>query len=798
MHAQVQVEVYADTQRDSLKKIVDMLGEQLNRSQAVKMVVRHPSAYRNSGVLIANISYGKYPVKPPTSLPSSGTEAFSVVANGQTVQILGNSDMAAGHGMFTWLESIGYRFYFANKDWHIIPGKLDLYAKQNVQSKPSFAHRRIFYGYGTGSPEADKDFAFWMQANKMGGSLNAIFGHAYDDIVARNTEVFKQHPEWFYPIPARGTLPANPKFDMSNEALVQFVIQDVLKRLESAAKAGSPLKMITMGPSDDVGTCNTPACQKLGSLTDRVYYLVNRVAKAIRPKFPNTMIGCLAYSEYIEPPNIKLEPNIYVSITTAFNNSKLSTVQLVDAWKKTGAMVGMYDYFSWFAWDQDVPGQSIASRVKELEKNIKRYYLKGAKGYDGESSIGWVSKGLGYYLTSRVMWNAGTETGPIKKEFFDLSFGKASDQMQSLWEEWANYGFSQPRESDIARWIDIAAKADQTEKNASVVKRLFQVKSYLYYLILLRNYQLDKSEKNLLTLLTYGYRKLDDGSIAGYAAFWELGNRSGIPGMAYAKDAKWRTNEPQVRPAELDNLLRSARSSLKIAASVTKYQPSMKLKSVTAGQLVSKLVADSAASLNNSFLLTNEWVMQLKSKSAANYIEIRGDFSKDLNNIKAIIISIYPYAPDGDVADLKPLLQFSYIGRNEKTRFSLGELAAGTYTILIEDPIKLYWIRFSDPVKYSALMRPMRQLQISSVNYAFIYVPEGVKRFNVIKSRTVRFLSPTGREVKMVNDRVEDLQVEVKPGEAGLWRILFATDRLFIEGIPPYMGLSPRQMLIPE
>jgi hypothetical protein len=63
--------------------------------------------------------------------------------------------------------------------------------------------------------------------------------------------------------------------------------------------------MISMGPSDGPGTCNSPACQKLGTITDRVYYLVNRVAKAIHKKYPSTLVGCLAYGEYSPPPTKK-------------------------------------------------------------------------------------------------------------------------------------------------------------------------------------------------------------------------------------------------------------------------------------------------------------------------------------------------------------------------------------------------------------------------------------------------------------------------------------------------------------
>ncbi len=91
--------------------------------------------------------------------------------------------------------------------------------------------------------------------------------------------------------------------------------------------------------------------------------------------------------------------------------------------------------------------------------------------------------------------------------------------MKKLWVEWEANAFTIVREADLARWIDYANAASEQEKDPAVQKRLFQVKSYLHYLSLYRDYQLVKSEPNLLTLLSYGFRKLDDGSVSGYPAF---------------------------------------------------------------------------------------------------------------------------------------------------------------------------------------------------------------------------------------------------------------------------------------
>jgi hypothetical protein len=796
VHSQTALTIYADYENeDSIHRLVDILKEQLNSSRAYQINVKNKRDYKGSGIYISKGSSGNQSAKVPARLLSAGTEGFSVLAGKNSVEILGNSNNAIGHGIFTWLESLGYRYYFAHPDWHIAPSDLKLYGSLNIVSKPSFANRRIVYGYGTGSVKADKDFEFWHLANRMGGSINPSYGHTYEDIIARNQAAFKAHPEWFYPIPAKGVIPDNPKFDMSKEDLVQLIITDAIQQVEASLKSKSEAyKMISMSPSDGGGTCNTPACQKLGTITDRVYYLANRVAAALKQKYPSTWVGCLAYSEYIAPPTKKIEPNIFVVITTAFNNSSLTTEQLVDEWRKKGATIGIYDYFSWFAWDFDIPGQCAASRIPELEKSIRRFYNKGVSGYHAESSTGWISKGLGYYIASKLMWDATLNTSSLKKEFFKLCFRKSAPAMEKLWNEWESYGFTRPREGDLARWMDEISEAEKQEPAKDVQKRFYQIKSYLHYLYLYRVYTSSKSESDLLTILSYGFRMLDLSSVSGYPAFFELGNRSGIPGMAWGADAKWRINSTPMSVQEMNEAIRADRTKLTIAPPVKSIAPTLKFRNIPNLSQYKSILSDSAGT-DNGFWLTDEWVIEIKNKGTNNYIEIFG--GGDTTIRQPTKISFYNHSPEGNLVNLTPIMVYDYKAHRVKEKINLSGLKPGYYSILIQDPVRTYRIKFSDAINFSLVMRPNLPIQTLSLNYAFIYVPKGIKRFNVVKSRAIKFVTPTGRHVDLVKDAEQDLQVEVKENESGLWRITFVTDRIFIEGIPPFLGVSARQMLIP-
>jgi hypothetical protein len=94
-------------------------------------------------------------------------------------------------------------------------------------------------------------------------------------------------------------------------------------------------------------------------------------------------------------------------------------------------------------------------------------------------------------------------------------------------------------------------------------------------------------------------------------------------------------------------------------------------------------------------------------------------------------------------------------------------------------------------------MKPGRQINSTAINYCFIYVPEGTKKINIIKSSLLGRITPTGRKIDYMTDKGEEIQVDVQKGEEGLWLIKPVYGKLFVEGIPPYLGTSASQMLIP-
>jgi len=781
-------------QIDSIIGTVNTLNKELAKAGYPGIEVKRSNTPDTKSIFI---SISKKKIK--SSATGSGPEVFSIISDGKKVSITGNTALGVQHGVFKYLETLGFRYYFPDPVWYIVPFKPSLFKNMNLVSGPSLGHRSIWYGYGTGSLLVDTNYRFWYKANRLGGSMQAVVGHSYEDIILRNKDVFLQHPEWFYPAAPKGTIPmANPKFDLANEELVQFIIKDVLKRLDQAKAKNTPLKMVSLCPSDGMGTCNTPACQGLGTITDRVYSLINRVAKAVNQKHPGTLISGMAYSEYSAPPTKKLETNTFVSIATAFNYTKYSTDQLIQEWGKKAGLTGIYDYLGLYVWDFDLPGKGQASRIDKTVALVKKYYRLGARGYDTESTPGSINKGLGHFIISRLLWDINANTAALKKEFFTQCFGRASGLMTQLWNVWESYPYDGVRESDLAAWIDMVKEAGKLETNTAVGARLAHINTYLHYLYLYSEYRKTKAEPEMLALLTYCYNTMDLGTVSGYPALFEIGNVSPIPGFAFNDpNAKYKRRDLSLSmPSRVDKLIAADRKKLQRKEDVKIFVPTATKFRSPALSPVFKKREYNGYKETTAFTGIHYFVLEIKNPGEKNYLELSGGLVNGGGSAKPISVTVAPYTGVVDMSQ-NPLLQYDYSGSRDTQQVRLNKLAKGYYLMKVEDPAKMFRLTFSPSIPYSIIVTPQNRFNGYS-RYLSFYVPAGIAAFRVFKEIEAILVSPSGRVVDLSKKGSEEIDIKVLNGEEGLWMINFVNGYFHIEGVPPFMSMNPEQMLIPS
>jgi hypothetical protein len=288
-----------------------------------------------------------------------------------------------------------------------------------------------------------------------------------------------------------------------------------------------------MEPSDGGGFCTKPECLKIGGPSEQTFYLSNAVAREVRTKYPGTWVGSLAYSEHILPPAFKIEPNTFIMVTTAFNNSGFTSEQLLQRWKTKVNKTGIYDYISVYEWDNDLPGQVTAAQSGILRKTIQRYYNAGATAYQAESTMGWISKGPGQYILSKLLWDRNTDISAIKNDFFERGFGKVAPLIRKLYDDWEFYPHRIFMANDLANWLAWTDEAYKKAESSIIKKRIEQIKIYLHYLVMYRNFKNNPTEANMISILTFAYRNFDTGAFAIFPALISLANYNGFPKLAF-------------------------------------------------------------------------------------------------------------------------------------------------------------------------------------------------------------------------------------------------------------------------
>jgi hypothetical protein len=785
--------IYAATESsDSIKQVVSMLQTELQKAKGMTVSLQPARAFSGTGILLQTGA---------VTVPNKRSkEAYRIEGNSKRMLLTGASALALQHAAFHYLHLLGYRYYFPNSVWHIVPQLKTPYISTALTTAPDFFFRRIWYGYASGSAQVEKDYAFWMKANRMGGEVQLETGHAYDVIVERNKEVFRKNPAFTWP--AGAPLKEGIKFNMANEGLVQVCINDALQQIDDSYKRGKPYSMLSMEPSDGPGICDAPECRKLGNPTDRVFYLINRVAKAVQQKYPGTWIGSMAYSDHQEPPSKPLEPNVFVMIVNGFNTTKYTTEELVQQWSKKTSALGVYDYFSVYEWDFDMPGQGKAPRVKEMARRINRYHSLNVKAFDAESTMGSVSRGLGQYIATHLLWDRSANAETLKKDFYERCFAKAAAPMRELFDSWETYPHNIPTDNDMIRWYDLVEKAIALERSPAVFERLQQIRIYLHYVTLYRRWYQNKTESSLIEVLNYMYRINDLGICSSNPAMFVLSDRAKhvykYEGFEVRNDkAKWKYNKTPPGDKEIESFTVANRKSFRAISGFKTYTQSAAFKNINHQPAVDPRNLNRYAE-SNTYYGTHEFVLRINKKGGQNFIEAAGGYVNGGGGQQPVPVQVYTYTPDAITQGGEPLLQFKVTGTAQYEKLDLGSLAPGLYSVVIRDPGKMCRIRFGGDVNYSIVMSAANKINTGILNYFYAYVPPGVNKFLLHKDIVCRIKSPSGRDIDLVNNKEEIVEINVGPGESGFWLIHFQVGKLYIEGIPPYLGPDPARMLLPE
>jgi len=353
-------------------------------------------------------------------------EGYLIRSDASRILIIGAGPLGVQNGCWDLLARLGYRHYFPSGKWEILPRLKSADLSIDVVEFPAYATREIFMGYGIDQDRADQ-FAAWKRHNRLEYSFPLKSGHSYTSIIARNRAEFEQHPE--YLVKPLEEIKSTGKFVIANEGLRKLVLADSVRLLEKDPR----LECISLDPSDGGGW---PEDSPLGSVSNQVVTLANETAAALREAVPGKKVGIYAYNEHSPAPSIRIDRDVIVSVATSFIRNGRNFDVIMRDWRDQGATLGVRDYFAVWAWDNDLPGKSLAASPAKTAGRIALCHELGARYYIAETSDSWAPNGLGHYVAAKALWDPGVKDrlAEIRQDFLAKSFGTAAEAMRRFYD----------------------------------------------------------------------------------------------------------------------------------------------------------------------------------------------------------------------------------------------------------------------------------------------------------------------------------------------------------------------------
>jgi hypothetical protein len=364
-------------------------------------------------------------------------------------------------GVYYFLEKYcGVRWYMPGELGTVISrrGKLAVPAI-DVRRSPVFEQRHVFYGY----PETSDDDALWYRRAGYGSPFPVQVNHSFGHWFLKYKDT---HPEYFAIIDGKrdftdmSTSTGGGNYNLTNPGLIQRAIDDVVKYFDE----NPGQQIFPLSPNDGIlRISEDPESQaqidlshgETGKWSNYVWGFVNKVATGVYKKYPDKLIGCLAYQQYTLPPsNIeRLSPNVAVVITkfrASYPDPKIrkQIEDSITAWSKKANNIYAWEYNcniwlnpAWKGYPMFFP--KFLQEDLKFQKGIVKGEFIEAESFEPEQN--WLTPELAkiqypgtlhpqLYMNARLLWDPDLNVKKTLAEYYKLFYGPAKKPMRGYWD----------------------------------------------------------------------------------------------------------------------------------------------------------------------------------------------------------------------------------------------------------------------------------------------------------------------------------------------------------------------------
>ena len=719
------------------------------------------------------------------------------------LRVVGATPLALEDASWDLLYRLGYRQYFPGATWEIVPSEKNLSIDVDVTEKPVYLSRRIWYGFGgwdfSRGPHRD-----WAAKNRVVEGFDLDTGHAYGSIIHRHEKEFAAHPEY------RGLVGGErkgSKMCISNSELRKLVIDDALAQCAKTPTGDS----ISMDPSDGGGWCECPECAKLGSVTDQALFLANEVATAINVKFPGRHVGMYAYNFHSPPPNIRVHPQVVISVATAFIKGGQTLDELIEGWAAKGAKIGIREYYSVNTWDRDMPGSARGAKTDYLARTIPDFAAKGARFLSAESSDNWGPNGLGYYLASRMLWDPreAKNVDVLREEFLTRAFGPAWEPMSRFYQQ-LDGSKPHPIQADqLGRMFRALDEARKMELTPAIRARVDALTLYARYVHLYQRYEKLKAaprQAAFESMIRHAYRMRNTLMIHSQALYRDLASRDKsvtVPEEAGWKVPEgknpWKSSEP-FSDSELTAFVKEGVEGNALAE--LKFEPVKfgdDLVAATPLQLPAKPPGDLGAGRG-----TQTFYTYLKKANDVIEINVTGGLIAHYRDRGPVKLALFKIGGESDTGELETLVteDRSVLPDGATHLVKLRAKQAGLYKLTADDGKDKTRLELVSSIAWtikSSDDQPMNSTY-SGPWLQYFYVPKGTKEVGFFGAESGEIRDSSDRPLFSLNGREPNYYSVVVPqGEDGkLWSVRYGQRSIRLLTVPPYFARNAESLLLPS
>ena len=437
-----------------------------------------------------------------STLRLEGYETGIVKNNGKD-QIIISAKYVTGlsYAMYSWLESLGFRFYLPGDEWMTIPSLRSVF-REKINGriyKPAFKMRMFNASGGIfpvkGLDEAsqnEKSWKLWYRRNRMGCDYLSIDGHIGELFNITHKKEIEADSMILAPVNGKRKYFEEGKLDPTNPKAVSlfsnWIVQEY-KNYQANLPSFLPFKKYyTVDPGDGLNYCHTPECErKFKSVSDQVFSIANETADKIIAFNPAAGVSLMAYTERADTPSNSIRSNVHVMVVPTAFQSVTTASELMQRWAKKTKNISRYDFLNIGVWAYDMPFFNLDQYYYQLQ------FMRSLRieGMSFETSLSKFSSGIQQYFILKFLCEPYTSTEEILDEFCRNNFQQAATPIKKLLKEWyfnnthLNTGSDKGNFSadELGRFIKYIVDAENTNGLTSKTKtRILELKAYLIYL----------------------------------------------------------------------------------------------------------------------------------------------------------------------------------------------------------------------------------------------------------------------------------------------------------------------------